>query len=55
MSTSAIRAVEMIRNIRNQLVEETQGLSAEEFKAFIAREAQKVAEQPKHSRRRPAA
>jgi hypothetical protein len=55
MKTSEIRAIEMIRSIRDQLVEETQGLTAEEFKAFISKEAQKVAEQPKHSRRRPAA
>jgi hypothetical protein len=56
MSTSKIQAIEMVRDIRDQILKETQALSPEEFKAFIAREAGKVAEQSERLKsRRPAA
>ena len=39
MEATEIRAVEMVRAIRDQLYEETKHLSREELKAFFAREA----------------
>jgi hypothetical protein len=43
MEKTEIRAVELVRAIRDQLYEETKELSAEEFQAFIAREARRGA------------
>jgi hypothetical protein len=49
MEKTEIRAVEMTREIRDEIYEETKGLSPEEFQAFIAREAQKApAAPPEH-------
>ena len=59
MSKTNIRAVEMVRSIRDQIYEETKQLSPEEFMAFIARESAKSApgttEPGKSSSGRPAA
>ena len=41
MDKIEIRAVEVVRSIRDQLYEETKHLSPEELMAFIAREAAK--------------
>jgi hypothetical protein len=42
MGTSEIRAIEMVRSIRDELYRETKQLSAEGLTAFIAREASKA-------------
>ena len=42
MERTGIRAVEMVRAIRDQIYEDTKGLSREEFIAFIRRKASKV-------------
>jgi hypothetical protein len=42
MEKTEIRAVEMVREIRDQFYEDTKGLSREEFIAFIQRKASKV-------------
>ncbi len=56
MSKTEIRAIELVRSIRDQLFEETQQLSPDEYRAFIAREAARVTQQPHQQRpRRPAA
>ena len=39
MKQTPIRAVEMVRTIRDAIYEETKHLSREELKAFFAREA----------------
>ena len=39
MTETPIRAVEMVRAIRDAIYEETKDLSREELKAFFAREA----------------
>jgi hypothetical protein len=39
MKKTPIRAVEMVRTIRDAIYEETKDLSREELKAFFAREA----------------
>ena len=39
MEQTPIRAVEMVRTIRDAIYEETKDLSREELKAFFAREA----------------
>lgn len=39
MKQTQIRAVEMVRSIRDAMYEETKHLSREELKAFFAREA----------------
>lgn len=44
MEKTEIKAVEMVREIRDRIYEETKGLSPEDFRAFIAREAKKAAE-----------
>jgi hypothetical protein len=56
MGTSEIRAIEMVRSIRDELYRETKQLSAEDLKAFIAREASKATQkQGKSPSRRPGA
>jgi hypothetical protein len=56
MSTHEIRTIEMVRAIRDQLLQETQKLSPEEYRAFIAREAARAAQATDEQRpRRPAA
>jgi hypothetical protein len=58
MSKTNIRAVEMVRSIRDQIYEETKQLSPEEFIAFIAREsarASRETESGRPSSGRPAA
>ncbi len=59
MSKTNIRAVELVRSIRDQIYEETKQFSPEEFIAFIARESAKsahgAAEPGKPSSGRPAA
>jgi hypothetical protein len=39
MEKTPIRAVEMVRSIRDAIYEETKNLSREELKAYFAREA----------------
>jgi hypothetical protein len=39
MKQTSIRAVEMVRTIRDAIYEETKDLSRDELKAFFAREA----------------
>ena len=39
MDENPIRTVEMVREIRDRLYEETKDLSREEFRAFILRES----------------
>lgn len=39
MEKTEIRAVETVRRIRDQFYEDTKGMSSDELKAFIAREA----------------
>jgi hypothetical protein len=41
MDETPIRAVELVRSIRDQLYEETKTMSPEEFKAFVTRESRK--------------
>ncbi len=56
MGTNEIRTIEMVRSIRDQLHEETQKLSPEEYRAFIAREAARASRTTEEQRpRRPAA
>jgi hypothetical protein len=47
-----IKAVEMVREIRDQIYEETKGLSREEFIAFIRRRAAAVAAEARHGPKR---
>jgi hypothetical protein len=42
VETKTIRAVEMVRTIRDRMYEETKDLSPEDFLAFITREAAKA-------------
>lgn len=49
MEEKPIRTVEMVREIRDRLHEETKELSREEFKAFIARESRKEGAKKKSS------
>jgi proteasome lid subunit RPN8/RPN11 len=42
MDETPIKAVELVRSIRDQMYEETKGMSPDEFMAFIAREAGKA-------------
>lgn len=42
METNEIRAVEMVRRVRDQFYEETKEMSPEELKAFITRGADRV-------------
>jgi hypothetical protein len=54
MEPTQIRAVELVRAIRDQLHEETKHLSREELKAFYAHEAAAAraeAERQQHTRR----
>jgi hypothetical protein len=56
MEETPIRAVEMVRAIRDAIYEETKHLSREELKAFFAREAAAMREESQQSRspgRRP--
>lgn len=45
MDKTEIRAVDLVRSIRDQIYEETKGFSAEEFKEFITREVAKAAQE----------
>ena len=45
MKQTPIRAVEMVRAIRDEIYEETKHLSREELKAFFAREAAAMREE----------
>jgi hypothetical protein len=42
MDETPIRAVEMVRSIRDQLHEETRTMTPEEFREFVTREAGKA-------------
>jgi hypothetical protein len=42
MDETPIRAIEMVRSIRDQLHEETREMTPEELKEFVAREAGKA-------------
>lgn len=56
MKETEIRAVELVRSIRDQLYEETKSLSPEEMRAFIAREARRTTpEPPERTSKQPAA
>jgi hypothetical protein len=44
MDETPMRAIEMVRSIREQLHEETKGMTSDEFKEFVAREAGKALE-----------
>ena len=56
MKETEIRALELVRGIRDQIYEETKSLSPEELRAFIAREAHRsTPEPPEHSSKQPAA
>jgi hypothetical protein len=44
-----IRAVEMVRAIRDEIYEETKDLSREELKAFFAREAAEMRKESQES------
>jgi hypothetical protein len=56
MRKNEIRTIEMVRSIRDQIRQETEKLSAEEYRAFIAREAARLVQQPEQQQpRRPAA
>jgi hypothetical protein len=46
MEKTEIRAVELVRGIRDQLYEETKNFTAEELRAFIAREANRAVQSP---------
>ena len=48
MEETPIRAVEMVRTIRDAIYEETKHLSREELKAFFAREAAAMRQQGRH-------
>lgn len=50
MSETPIRAVEMVRSIRDAIYEETKDLSREELKAFFAREAAAMRRESQHNR-----
>jgi hypothetical protein len=55
MEQTPIKAVEMVRRIRDRMYEETRDMSPDEFQAFIAREAARTidrrpAEQSPHGR-----
>jgi hypothetical protein len=50
MKQTPIRAVEMVRAIRDTIYEETKHLSREELKAFFAREAAAMREEGRQSR-----
>jgi hypothetical protein len=49
MKKTEIRAVEMVRTIRDRLYEDTKRLSREDFVAFIRREAAKVTAEDIHA------
>ena len=56
MDETPIRAVEMVRSIRDQLHEETKEMSPEEFRAFVTQEAGKALRTSKPpAKARPAA
>lgn len=42
MDETPMRAIEMVRSIRDQLHEETKGMTPDEFKEFVARETGKA-------------
>jgi hypothetical protein len=42
MDEAPIKAVELVRSIRDEMYEEIKGLSPDQLKAFITREAQKA-------------
>ena len=42
METTEIRAVEMVRRVRDRFYEETKAMSPEELKVFITQEADRV-------------
>ena len=44
MDEKPIRAVEMVREIRDQLYEETKHMSPEEFASFVCQEANRALE-----------
>jgi hypothetical protein len=48
MKQTPIRAVEMVRTIRDAMYEETKHLSREELKEFFAREAAAMREASEH-------
>jgi hypothetical protein len=50
MKQNEIRAVEMTREIRDEIYEETKSLSPEEFQAYIAQEARKAPAAPSEHR-----
>jgi hypothetical protein len=50
MKQTPIRAVEMVRAIRDAIYEETKHLSREELKAFFAREAAAMRQERQQSR-----
>jgi hypothetical protein len=50
MNQIPIRAVEMVRTIRDAIYEETKHLSREELKGFFAREAAAMREESQQSR-----
>lgn len=50
MKQTPIRAVEMVRTIRDAIYEETKHLSREELKAFFAREAAAMRQEDQRSR-----
>ena len=50
MKQTQIRAVEMVRTIRDAIYEETKDLSREELKAFFAREAEAMRQEDQRSR-----
>lgn len=50
MKQSPIRAVEMVRTIRDAIYEETKHLSREELKDYFAREATAMREESRRSR-----
>lgn len=56
MDETPIRAIELVRSIRDQLYEETKGMTADEFKEFVTRESEKVLQPSTHGEvARPAA
>jgi hypothetical protein len=56
MDETPIRAVEMVRAIRDQLHEETRAMTPEEFREFVSREAGKALQNSNRTAKaRPAA
>lgn len=56
MKETDIRAVELVRSIRDQLYEETKSLTPEELRDFVAREARRtMPEPPARTSKQPAA